>query len=74
MRMGYSKMNVVCINNKTTRSTIEFLTIGKVYETNGGPAAQYQITCDDGVSRTFSIEDFVTLDRWREMQLNILVK
>lgn len=73
-------MKIVCIDNNLKRSgdlidPIKLgLTIGKVYETSGGPAAQYTITCDDGVIRDYSVGRFVTLEEWREKQLNKILE
>ena len=65
-------MMLVCINN-TKRSHREIpLTVGKIYETDGGPPAEYSVICDDGVLRYFSTSRFITLDEWREMKLNDL--
>ena len=68
-------MKIVCVDDKLkgyTKPTKISLTIGKVYETKGGPPAMYEVTCDDGVVRDYSISRFVTLEEWREEKLNIL--
>lgn len=66
-------MKIVCIDNKKRNTTLP-LTIGKVYETNGGPAAQYTVMCDNGVLYDLSTWRFISLEGWREKQLNELLK
>jgi hypothetical protein len=62
-------MKVVCINNIFRGEVIPF-TIGKVYETNGGPAAQYSVMSDDGEFYNLSTSRFISLEEWREKQLD----
>ena len=71
-------MKVVCIDNVKKGGVILPLTIGKVYETSGGPslcwhglpaAAQYTITSDTGELYDLATWRFVSLDEWRERQL-----
>jgi hypothetical protein len=70
-------MKVVCINNKSFPSSklrgkeIPY-TIGKVYETNGGPAAQYSVMSDDGEFYNLSTSRFIKLEEWRDLQLEKL--
>jgi hypothetical protein len=68
-------MKVVCINNIFRGEEIPF-TIGKVYETKGevnqinGPAAQYSVMSDDGEFYNLSTSRFISLEEWREKQLD----
>lgn len=62
-------MKVVCINNIFRGEEIPF-TIGKVYETNGGRAAQYSVISDDGMIYELSISRFIDLEEWREKQID----
>lgn len=62
-------MKVVCINNIFRGEVIPF-TIGKVYETKGGPAAQYSIMSDDGMIYELSTSRFIDLEEWREKQID----
>ncbi len=63
-------MKVVCINNSKLRGKEIPYTIGKVYETNGGPAAQYLVMSDDGDFYNLSTSRFISLEEWREKQLD----
>lgn len=63
-------MKVVCINNSKLRGKEIPYTIGKVYETNGGPAAQYSVISDDGEFYNLSTSRFISLEEWREKQLD----
>jgi hypothetical protein len=63
-------MKVVCIDNKGISRPDLPLTIGKVYETSGGPPAQYTIICDDGISRGVSTRRFISVEDWRDKQLD----
>jgi len=62
-------MKVVCIDNNIKGVSVLPFTIGKVYETTGGPPAQYRIISDSGIPYNLSTWRFVTLEEWREMQL-----
>jgi hypothetical protein len=62
-------MKVVCINNIFRGEEIPF-TIGKVYETKGGPAAQYSVMSDDGEFYNLSTSRFISLEEWREKQID----
>ena len=68
-------MKVVLIDNQPFTSSkfggkeIPF-TIGKVYETNGGPAAQYSVMSDVGELYNLSTSRFISLEEWREKQLD----
>lgn len=66
-------MKVVCIDNIKGVMVLPF-TIGKVYETTGGSPAQYRIISDTGISYDLSTGRFVTLEEWREMQLNNILE
>jgi hypothetical protein len=91
-------MKVVCIDNKRKVGSVIMevdlespksdlpLTIGKVYETSGGPTmrnppvwiganapTQYSIICDDGIIRDFSTTRFISVDAWRQKQLDKLL-
>jgi hypothetical protein len=57
-------LKLVCVDN-TDR---EYLTVGKIYESNGGPE-MYRITCDDDVRRFFSTSRFITLEEFRNRKL-----
>jgi|688.fasta_scaffold2100005_2 hypothetical protein len=63
-------MKVVCINNSKLRGKEIPFTIGKVYETKGGPSAQYSIMSDDGMIYELSTSRFIDLEEWREKQLD----
>ena len=64
------------------RYTLDFyLEIGKIYEGDFTPTIydpqtlrpsepSYIIKCDDGKYRKFMVEHFLTLEEWREQQLN----
>ena len=65
-------MKLVCIDNVKRNGVILPLTIGKVYETSGGPAAQYTITSDTGELYDLATWRFVSLEEWRERQLREL--
>lgn len=70
-------MKVVCVDNgrwigRQRYSDLVPLTIGKVYETRGGPPAQWEIICDDEIVRNFSTARFVTPEEWRGLQLKKL--
>ena len=65
-------MMLVCINNTKGAYREIPLTVGKIYETNGGPSAMYSVICDDGVLRAFSTSRFITVDECREKKLKEL--
>lgn len=68
-------MKVICISvNDPTMSNhcYGFITIGRVYETSGGPAAQYTIMSDIGDLYDLATWRFVSLEEWRERQLKEL--
>ena len=48
------------------------LTIGEIYETNGGHAAQYRVRCDDGGIADFGTWRFITIEEFREKRLSEL--
>ncbi len=72
-------MKVVCIDNKPFTSSklrgkeMPF-TIGKVYETNGGPTLKgwYSVMSDDGELYNLSTSRFIKLEEWRDLQLEKL--
>ena len=62
----------------------EIFTIGKIYEADLIPIfydehtlqpipASYIVRCDDGYLRKVNAEYFITLEEWRENQLNKLL-
>ena len=61
----------------------EFFTVGKIYEGDFTPTEydphtfqvvppHYVVRCDDGYLRKVPAEYFITLEEWRERQLNDL--
>jgi hypothetical protein len=68
-------MKIVCIDNikrKIIRDGVIPLTIGKIYETDGGPPSQYRIRCDDGGIGDFGTWRFITIEEFREKRLSEL--
>ena len=72
--MSIKKSKWVCVNCKITGSD-QYQTIGKIYDVTvevlyGEETAYF--TGDDGTEYLFFIadEDFITLEEWREKQLN----
>lgn len=66
-------MKLVCINNISSQSPNmhkKLLTIGKIYESKGGEPAQFRVTCDDGTIGNFSMSRFVSIEEYRDKQLN----
>jgi hypothetical protein len=52
-------------------SNIEFLTFGKYYYVNEG-WQWVKVLCDDGVTRSIHHSHFITIEEWREKQLDKL--
>ena len=60
---------------------IPLLTVGKCYEAATvifgnllyDPNRYYLITCDDGYTRKFPCDYFITLEEWRDLQLEKLL-
>lgn len=69
-------MKLICVNNKLgpVFEKIGVLTLNKMYETSGGPPAQYHILCDDNVFRDFSQSRFLTLEEYRDNQINTILE
>jgi hypothetical protein len=70
---------IVCKDNTLVK---EKLTIGKKYEPLGyisGSSAVYKsdrfvyVICDDGIQRNFSEARFVSLEEFRDIQLNKII-
>jgi hypothetical protein len=64
-------------------SNIEFLTFGKYYYVTSGSldySVDFEVTgtwwvkvlCDDGVTRSIHQSHFITIEEWRDKQLNRL--
>jgi hypothetical protein len=51
-------------------SNIEFLTFGKYYYVTG--TWWVKVLCDDGVTRSIHQSHFITIEEWRDKQLNRL--
>lgn len=76
-------MKLMCINNMSMeQGYIPPITIGKIYETDELPDdiydiwiedANYKIINDNGFSSWELIENFITLEEWREQQLNKII-
>ncbi len=67
-------MKVVCIKNFLSQGLQYELTYGKVYQLEPTPSwygeDNYFIKCDRGFIGTYHKNSFVTLEQWREMELN----
>lgn len=76
-------MKLMCINNiSMEQDYVPPITIGKIYETDELPDdiydiwigdANYKIINDNGFSSWELIENFITLEEWREQQLNKII-
>ena len=71
-------MKVICISNNFHSIQFgDFLTIGKIYNViidsfDKTPSLKrvFMIMCDDNATRSFPEEVLMTIDKWRENQLN----
>jgi len=73
------KFKVVCINNKPIKNKspkTQNLTIGKVYETSEDPEiyGDLLVVNDVGESVNYFGGRFISLEKWREMKLNEILK
>lgn len=73
-------MKLMCINNESLeQGEIAPLTIGKIYESevfspSAFPATRdYLITNDSGYKSWEYRQNFITLQEWREQQINKLI-
>lgn len=73
-------MKVVCIKDFKSQGLQYELTYGKVYELlplpgspNGPDGETYFIRCDRGFINSYHKNSFITLEEWREKQLNNLI-
>jgi hypothetical protein len=71
-------MKVVCIKKYLSTSLQYELTYGKIYETlpkssNDPLVDDYRIECDRGFIEYYSKSTFVTLEDWRQQQLDKLL-
>lgn len=72
-------MKVVCIKKYLSTSLQYELTYGKVYDTlpkqNNDPLEDdYRIECDRGFVEYYSKDTFISLDEWREKQIDEILK
>lgn len=63
-------MKVICIGKNEQNN--QFLTVGKIYEVIDTFGEFYRIRCDDRVYRWYNNLALITIDEWRENQLNKL--
>lgn len=71
-------MKVVCINKYLSTHLQYELTYGKIYEVLPKLHVDllmddYRIKCDRGFIEYYSKSTFVTLEQWREQQLNKII-
>jgi hypothetical protein len=70
-------MKVVCIKDFKSTSLQYELTYGKVYQCESKPNWSiddcYFIRCDKGYISPYHIRNFITLEEWREKELNKLL-
>lgn len=77
-------MKLMCVNNiSMEQGYIPPITIGKIYETDELPDviydiwvedANYKVINDNGFSSWELIENFITLEEWRDKQLNKIIE
>ncbi len=69
-------MKVVCVSNgRIQLRGLNLLTIGKVYDVEieyVGLSKVYDLTVENGYSIYCSIDDFITVEEWRDKQLKDL--
>ena len=68
-------MKVVCIKKFKSTNLMYELTYGKIYDTISITGVlsnyiKYKITCDRGFVEFYNKDLFVTLEEWRERQLD----
>ena len=65
-------MKVVCIKKYLSTHLMYELTYGKTYEalTNSDIFDDYRIKCDRGFIDYYSKSSFVTIEEWRQQQIN----
>jgi hypothetical protein len=63
-------MKMVCIGKNEQNN--EFLTVGKIYEAIYSMGEFHRIRCDDGGYRWYNNLALITIDEWREKQLDDL--
>lgn len=70
-------MKVVCIKKYLSTNLKYELTYGKIYETlpkfPNDLEDDYRIECDRGFIDFYSKDTFITLEDWREQQINKIV-
>ena len=75
-------MKLMCVNNiSMEQDYVPPITIGKIYETailsnthdTWVEDMNYKIINDNGFSSWELIENFITLEEWREQQLNKII-
>ena len=76
-------MKLMCVNNiSMEQGYIPPITIGKIYETvpksnigfNWIQEMNYKIICDKGFGTWEFKENFITLEEWRDKQLNKIIE
>jgi len=68
-------MKVVCIKKYLSTNLKYELTYGKIYETlpkypNDTLVDDHRVLCDRGFIEYYNKKNFITLEQWREQQLN----
>jgi len=70
-------MKVVCIKHFKSQGFQYELTYGKVYESLSKPdwadSESYFIECDRGFISVYNKNSFITLEEWRERQLDTIL-
>jgi hypothetical protein len=69
-------MKVVCIKDFKSTSLQDELTYGKIYEAESRPNIDdcYFVRCDKGYISPYNKRNFITLEEYRNTQLNKILK